>query len=130
MGSRCAFRRAGAAFGGQRSLVGINRLLLAQPKVWLLDEPTSSLDQNTETAALDAIDAQLGEDSILVMVTHKMPLLSRFERVLVMADGKIVSDAPARDILREFVARQVPQKPQAEAPTGTVTSRAVGRQAS
>ncbi|MEL7727907.1 ATP-binding cassette domain-containing protein [Citromicrobium bathyomarinum] len=116
--------------GGQRSLVGINRLLLAQPKVWLLDEPTSSLDQNTETAALDAIDAQLDENSILVMVTHKMPLLSRFDRALVMADGKILSDAPARDILREFVARQVPQKPQAEPPAGTVTSRSIGRQAS
>ena len=80
--------------------------------------------------ALDAIDAQLDEDSILVMVTHKMPLLSRFDRALVMADGKILSDAPARDILREFVARQVPQKPQAEPPAGTVTSRSIGRQAS
>ena len=122
--------------GGQRSLVGINRLLLSRPKVWLLDEPTASLDQGTETAALDAIDAALDEDSILVMVTHKLPLLSRFDRAIVMADGKIVTDAPARDVLREFVARTAaPGGPARPAPpAGTVTARGtdtkLGRQAS
>ena len=77
--------------GGQRSLVGINRLLLADPTVWLLDEPTASLDQTTESAVLEAIDRQLGEDTTLVMVTHKPQLLSRFTRIIVMAGGKVVA---------------------------------------
>ena len=120
--------------GGQRSLVGINRLLLSGPKIWLLDEPTSALDQNTESAVLDAIQAQLEEDSILVMVTHKLPLLSRFTRAIAMADGKIVSDAPAHDVLRQVVARAMPQGGQGRAqpgpPEGTVTTRNIGKKAS
>ena len=88
--------------GGQRSLVGINRMLLARPKVWLLDEPTAALDQPTENAALDAIDAALEADSTLLMVTHKLRLLPRFDRVIVVSGGKIVRDGPTEAILRDL----------------------------
>ena len=116
--------------GGQRSLVGINRLLLSNPKVWLLDEPTASLDQQTENAALAAIDAQLADDAILVMVTHKLELLPRFNRIIAMADGKIVRDGPTRDILPELIAQSRPQRPQPGPPEGTVTARNIGRKVS
>lgn len=92
--------------GGQRSLVGINRLLLANPKVWLLDEPTASLDQPTESAALAAIEAQLADDSIFIMVTHKLRLLQRFTRVVVLAGGKVLRDGPTEEILRELAPRK------------------------
>ncbi len=121
--------------GGQRAMVGINRLLLSEPKVWLLDEPTASLDQLTESAALEAIDTQLGKDNIMVMVTHKPQLLPRFTRIIVMAGGKVVKDGPTQDVLRELAPRKLGEKggaggkpaPSAE---GTVTSSISKKKAS
>lgn len=96
--------------GGQRSLVSITRLLLADPQIWLLDEPTAALDQNTEIAALDTIDAKLGKDKIMVMVTHKLPLLSRFTRIIAMSGGKIVRDGSTADVLRDLLPKAPPPR--------------------
>ncbi|WP_338243630.1 ATP-binding cassette domain-containing protein [Aurantiacibacter hainanensis] len=92
--------------GGQRSLVGINRLLLSEPRIWLLDEPTASLDQATENAALDAIDAAMDDESMLLMVTHKAQLLSRFSRIVVMGGGKILRDGPTKEVLGELASKR------------------------
>ncbi len=107
--------------GGQRAMVGINRLLLSKSNVWLLDEPTASLDQMTENAALEAISKQLARDSIMVMVTHKPQLLVRFTRIILMAGGKVVKDGPTKDMLRELAPRKLDDKapPKTE---GTVNS--------
>ncbi len=115
--------------GGQRSLVGINRLLLAKPKIWLLDEPTASLDQATENAVLDAMIAQQDAQSILVMATHKLPLLRHFSRVIVMADGKVHRDGPTQDLLREMMpAAPAAASPVMSAPvSGGVTTKLVRR---
>jgi ATP-binding cassette subfamily C protein LapB len=88
--------------GGQRALVSINRLIHAAPRVWLLDEPTAALDAASEKAALDAVQARLGPDSIMVMATHKLPLVERFDRVVVMARGQIISSEPVDAFLRKL----------------------------
>ena len=88
--------------GGQRSLVAISRVLLASPKVWLLDEPTAALDQATEQAVLEQIEKRIDADATLVIVTHKPQLLARFDRIIVMSGGKIVKDGKPQDIMREF----------------------------
>jgi ATP-binding cassette subfamily C protein LapB len=113
--------------GGQRSLVLINRLLLSDPKIWLLDEPTASLDQNTEVSVLDAIYAGLGDDTILVMVTHKLQLLIHFTRVLVMIDGKIVRDGPTNEVLRDMLPKNPADKNDRGKLEGTVTSKILRR---
>ena len=114
--------------GGQRSLVGISRLLLSRPTVWLLDEPTASLDQATENAAMDAILSQQNAQSILVVVTHKLPLLRHFSRVIVMVDGKIHRDGPTQDILREMMPATPAPPPGMVAPvTGAVTTQMTRR---
>jgi ATP-binding cassette subfamily C protein LapB len=88
--------------GGQRALVALNRLIHAAPTVWLLDEPTAALDAGSEKSALDAVQERLGPDSILVMATHKLPLVERFDRVVVMARGQIVSSEPVDAFLRKL----------------------------
>ncbi|WAT17714.1 ATP-binding cassette domain-containing protein [Aurantiacibacter sp. MUD11] len=105
--------------GGQRSLVGINRLLLSEPKVWLLDEPTASLDQTTEGAALEAIESRLDDDAILVMVTHKPQLLTRFTRIIAMSGGKVLRDGDAQQVLRDLLPRKLDSK---GGKSGTVTT--------
>lgn len=88
--------------GGQRAIVGMNRLIHAEPGVWLLDEPTSALDLVSEMAVLTALDNAIADDDILVMSTHKIALLERFTRIIMMTGGKIVRDGPASDVLREM----------------------------
>lgn len=88
--------------GGQRALVALNRLIHAAPSVWLLDEPTAALDAASEKSALDALEAQLRPESIVVMATHKLPLVERFNRVVVMARGQIISSEPVDQFLRKL----------------------------
>ena len=110
--------------GGQRALVGINRQLLSQPKVWLLDEPTASLDQNTELAVLDAVDAALDDRSIMVMVTHKIPLLTRFTRIIALAGGKVIKNGPAHEVLQDILPKGPPPGGGGGGgPAGTITSK-------
>jgi len=85
--------------GGQRAMTGLTRLLLAEPNLLLLDEPTANLDQATETAVLEAILEQLDERSTLVLVTHKLQLLSLVQRVIVMAGGQVILDGPTADVI-------------------------------
>ncbi len=91
--------------GGQRALVGINRLIHAGPHIWLLDEPTAALDVSSEKAALDAIKFAMGPDDILIMATHKIPLIERFSRVVVMANGRVVGSEPSADFMKKVRER-------------------------
>lgn len=98
--------------GGQRTLVGLSRLLLAKPPVLLLDEPTANLDDQSEGAALGAIAKQMNRDRTLIVVTHKLRLLSLVERVIVMMNGRPVLDGPVADVVK---ALQGPAKQEATA---------------
>lgn len=97
--------------GGQRTLVGLTRLLIARPPILLLDEPTANLDDQVEALALGAVGTQLGSDRTLVVVTHKLRLLSLVQRVIVMVNGRIVLDGPTQDVIK---ALRGPDKPKQE----------------
>lgn len=86
--------------GGQRQLVGLARCLLANPKILLMDEPTSSMDAQTEAIFMQHLSASLGPEQSLVLVTHRMSLLDVADRILVLDEGKIVADGPKEEVLR------------------------------
>lgn len=88
--------------GGQRSLAGLTRLLMAKPKMWLLDEPTAALDQESEEQALRAIFGSLSAEDTLVLVTHKLQLLNLVQRVIVVVNGQIVLDGPTAAVLEKL----------------------------
>src|SRR5690606_7615148 len=88
--------------GGQRQLAGLTRMLLANPDVWLLDEPTAALDQESEQRVLAAIERSAAKDGTIVLVTHKMSLLRMAQRVIVVAQGKIVMDGPTAQVVKEL----------------------------
>lgn len=90
--------------GGQRTLTGLTRLALIEPRLWLLDEPTANLDQGTEAIVLDALAARVGAASSFVLVTHKMSLLSLVERVIVLVNGRIGLDGPTGEVLARLKA--------------------------
>lgn len=85
--------------GGQRQLVGLTRMLLASPKVLLLDEPTASMDGQLEVKVMRHLFQELPKDSAVVVVTHKPALLPHVSRLLVMDRGRIVLDGPRDEVL-------------------------------
>jgi len=96
--------------GGQRVLSGITRMLLADPQLWLLDEPTANLDGETEARVLGALQNKLKPRSTMVLVTHKIQLLSLTERVVVMAEGQIIMDGPRDQVLARLTGGVKPQQ--------------------
>lgn len=84
--------------GGQRQLVAFTRLLISKPTVWLLDEPTASMDTATEARCLQVLQQVIKPGDTLVLVTHKTNLLALVDRLIVIANHKIVMDGP-RDLI-------------------------------
>ncbi|VVP55156.1 ATP-binding cassette domain-containing protein [Pseudomonas fluorescens] len=102
--------------GGQKQLVGMTRLLLARPDVWLIDEPTASMDDGTEARCLQALSESIGVNQTLVVVTHKMALLSLVDRIVVLGPQGVLADGPKQDVLR---AIQAPARPVVPTPPST-----------
>ncbi len=84
--------------GGQKQRVTIARALCAEAKVLLLDDALSSVDAETEREIFDGILSAKGERTLLFS-THRMGSLSRCDRVLVLADGRIVEEGTHGDLL-------------------------------
>jgi putative ABC transport system ATP-binding protein len=73
--------------------VAIARALISEPTVLFADEPTGNLDSNAGTQVLDPLrDAVDLDGQTTVMVTHDPRAAARADRVLFLADGRIVSD--------------------------------------
>lgn len=74
--------------GGQKQRVAIARALYDDPEILVLDEATSSLDNETEALIMDEI-YEFGRDKTLIIVAHRLSTIERCERIYDMADGYI-----------------------------------------
>jgi ATP-binding cassette, subfamily C, bacterial LapB len=88
--------------GGQRQLLGLTRLLLRQPAVLLLDEPTAAMDAELEASVMQSLLAALPTSTTVVLVTHKANLLRLVDRVIVMDQGRILLDGPRSEVLTKL----------------------------
>jgi macrolide transport system ATP-binding/permease protein len=94
--------------GGQQQRVALGRALSNDPIVILADEPTGNLDSKSSYEIM-AIFKKLNEEgNSIIMVTHEPDIAAFASRVLVLQDGKIVSDKKQG----EFKKREVPEMPQ------------------
>jgi ABC-type bacteriocin/lantibiotic exporter with double-glycine peptidase domain len=75
--------------GGQRQRISIARALLKNAAIICMDEPTSALDDKSERLIHDSIGALIRDKTVL-LVTHRLPLLSLMDRVYVLQDGRLV----------------------------------------
>jgi ATP-binding cassette subfamily C protein LapB len=110
--------------GGQRQLVALTRLLLSDPSIWLLDEPTASMDEQTERRCIHVLRDVIKPDHTMVLVTHKPSLLALVDRLIVISANQVMLDGPRDTViakLQESIKNQQAQnKPQT--PTDGVTS--------
>jgi ATP-binding cassette subfamily B protein len=84
---------------GERQLVALARLLVAAPRVVILDEATSNLDMESELAVNAALQHVLAGRTAIV-VAHRLSSAARADRILVMEDGRLVEDGSHADLLR------------------------------
>lgn len=90
----------GLLSGGQRQLVALARALVHRPQILLMDEPTSSMDAQSELAFLRQLkDAISKGDGSLVVVTHRPAVLELVQRIVVVDGGRIVMDGPRDAVL-------------------------------
>jgi len=85
---------------GERQLVGIARVALADPAVIVLDEATSSLDPATEVAVERAI-AAVAKGRTVVTIAHRLSTAERADRVVVMEHGRVVEVAPHDELVEQ-----------------------------
>lgn len=90
---------AGRLSGGQKQLLALASVFVTEPAVIVADEPTTLLDLRN-ARMLRAVFAGLTEQ--LIVVSHDLDLVSDFDRVLVMDDGRIVADDEPTPALRHY----------------------------
>lgn len=103
-----ALQRADTLSGGQQQRVAIARALAQEPSIILADEPIASLDPANAQRVLDALRRINREDGITVIcnIHHLETARRTFERIIGMADGRIVFDGPP-DALDDATARKI-----------------------
>lgn len=88
--------------GGQKQLIALTRLLLAKPRAWLLDEPTGSMDADSEARVVALLKSTLSATESAIIATHKTALLPLLTRLLVVRDGRVVLDGPRDEVLAKL----------------------------
>ena len=94
--------------GGQKQLIALTRLLLARPKVWLLDEPTGAMDSVSEARIVGLLRELAAEGVTLVVTTHKTALLPLLDRLIVLQGGRLLLDGSRDAVLAKLSGRPEP----------------------
>lgn len=92
--------------GGQRQALLLSRLLLRQPNILLLDEPTAYLDDVSEQNFIQQVKDWIGHRT-LVVSTHRHAVLALVTRIIVIHEGKIIMDGPRDQILNQSTQHKV-----------------------
>ena len=87
--------------GGERQSVALARTLLANPRVLLLDEPTSAMDTMLEMRLVRNMKDFIGARTLIV-ATHRAPVLQLVDRILWLDSGRLVADGPKADVLKRM----------------------------
>jgi len=85
--------------GGQQQRLAIARMILADPKVVILDEATSSLDTETEQHLHEALRSFL-KDRTTIIVAHRLSAVRQADRVYVFEDGHIIEEGVHDDLIQ------------------------------
>ncbi len=93
--------------GGQRQAVAVARSLIMNPNILLLDEPTSSMDDNSERQIKAHLNQYLTNQHTLILITHKISMLELVNRIIVLEEGKIIADGSKEAVINALKSGSV-----------------------
>ncbi|PIT72095.1 ATP-binding cassette domain-containing protein [Limnohabitans sp. JirII-31] len=106
--------------GGQRQLLAFTRLILCNPDILLLDEPTASMDDEQERRCIRVMQELVKAGKMLIVVTHKPNILPLVSRIIIVAGHTIAMDGP-----RDAVLQRLSQPATAQPAPPTVLNPAI-----
>lgn len=86
--------------GGQRQRIALARAVMRDPAILILDEPTSSLDSESERLIQVAMESFVGERTTIV-IAHRLSTVLKADRILVMDDGQVVQEGTHRELITQ-----------------------------
>jgi PrtD family type I secretion system ABC transporter len=96
-----------ALSGGMRQRVGLARALHGNPRLIILDEPNSNLDEEGEKALGQAMAAMKSAGRTVIVVTHRPQILAHVDRVMVMSFGKALACGPRDEVIAKMRGQKV-----------------------
>ena len=94
----------GMLSGGQRQRIGLARAVFGNPKLLVLDEPNSNLDDQGEKELVEALRRIKSQGCSIVVITHRTMVLQCVDKILVMKEGAAVSFGPKDQVLASLMA--------------------------
>lgn len=91
--------------GGQRQRVGLARAIYGHPRLVVLDEPNSSLDEAGERLLVGVLLTLKQGGATVVVVTHRMNVLSALDNLVVLQDGAVRAIGPRDEVLKSLAAK-------------------------
>lgn len=90
----------GALSGGQRQRIGLARAVYGNPRLVVLDEPNSNLDDQGEQGLMVALERLRELDVTVALISHRKPILKLVNKMLVLTEGQVVGFGARDDILK------------------------------
>ena len=94
----------GVLSGGQRQRIGLTRAVYGSPKLMVLDEPNSNLDDQGEKELVEAINRIKQRGCTVIVITHRTMVLQCVDKILVMKDGLAAAFGPRDQVLARLMA--------------------------
>ena len=86
--------------GGQRQRIGIARALYNNPKVLILDEATSSLDDITEKTIMEEVN-KLSKDITIIMIAHRLSTVKKCDKIYILENGKLKNQGSFNELISD-----------------------------